>query len=42
MDRRFEEAVVAEDGERVRRRRREVETLRFGGEEEFVSQEKES
>ncbi|KAH0940514.1 hypothetical protein HID58_000151 [Brassica napus] len=40
VDRRFDEAMVANNGERVRRRGREVETLRLGG--EFVSNEKES
>lgn len=41
VDWRFDEAMVANNGERVRRRRREVETLRFR-EDEFISNEKES
>lgn len=42
VDRRFDEAVVSDNGERVRRRGREVETLRFRAEDELVSNDKES
>ena len=42
VDGRFNEAVVADNGERVRRRGREVETLRSIAEDEFVSNDKKS